>query len=54
MTEHREPLSTETVWAFMSEGCNEREIAAFGHISEQAAEAWMLHASRTFARSTAA
>lgn len=53
MTEQRQPLTTETVWLFMSEGCNQREIAAFAHISEQAAEAWMLHASRKFARGAA-
>ena len=45
-----ENLTTEMVWAFMAEGCNAREIAAYGHISEAAAIAWMSNAARTFAK----
>lgn len=53
MTEHREPLTTESVWTFMAEGCNAREIAAFGHVSLSVALAWMQNAARTFARAAA-
>lgn len=50
MTDERAPLTTDAVWIFMAEGCNAREIAAYGHISEAAALAWMANAARTFAR----
>jgi len=53
MTDKREPLTTEAVWLLMTEGCNAREIAAFGHISEAVALAWMSNAARTFAKKAA-
>lgn len=53
MTDQRAHLTSEIVWTLMAEGCNAREIAAYGHISEAAALAWMANAARTFARKAA-
>lgn len=50
MTDERAHLTTDLVWLLMAEGCNAKEIAAYGHISEAAALAWMSNAARTFAR----
>jgi hypothetical protein len=50
MTDVREPLSVEAVWAFMAEGCSANEIADYGHVSRATAVAMMNHAARVFAR----
>lgn len=47
--EPRPQLSDADVWAFICEGCNANEIAAYAGIKVWAAYAWMQHATRLHA-----
>lgn len=47
--ETRPVLTDADVWQFISEGCNESEIAAFAGVSDQTARALMAHARAVYA-----
>lgn len=49
---HRQ-LTSSQVWTFVSEGCNEAEIAAFAGVSIEAAQAMVNRALTLFARARA-
>jgi transposase len=45
----RERLTHRVVWAFLCEGCNANEIAAYAGVSVPVAVAWMAAAARKHA-----